>query len=616
MWARGLLLVALVAAGVAALPAEAARVLSVDVEPKPDEGKIELQVALLMDRGEAAVEIEVLAVLSDPNTVPPLRPILSNNPAARSATGQYVAKTTLVQANQERLQRATIVVPLDHLRLAAGLHQIAFQVRILQDGKPIELICTPAQMIKVDKVARVTGRKTVTETVQEVKPQQRIVEVPREVDGKRVMDKAEITVRLPASKQIRREVPEFESGKYAQVFAFAQPGAGETDDPNLADQVAEMEAVPWTPPRTIRISFATNRNLANPAARDASRFGNEIGELRYGSAVVDILVKKTHGEMPPAQEKPRPTPKDSFTVGELTTTTADDFYQAISNTLWETAGSGPTTKNDVVVFVHGFNNSFRFSAVRLAQLVYDTRFEGRPVLFSWPSNGGDSLFDEVAGILSYKTDREDAKQSVDALARVLREIALDTRRPVDATTGKRGDVHIIAHSMGCQLLVDALEKLHTGWVDGERPFKSIILAAPDVDPDDLTRMVQSVRTPTERVTLYFCEADRALQASTNYHSQQSGAVIRPRVGQALCCLPDVENIDANAANTTFIGHSYFVDGSLLLRDLEDIVLRNFLPESRALCPDDKMPEDYRFWKIIDDKTQCADQTAPPVSPSP
>ena len=262
-----------------------------------------------MDRGEAAVEIEVLAVLSDPNTVPPLRPILSNNPAARSATGQYVAKTTLVQANQERLQRATIVVPLDHLRLAAGLHQIAFQVRVLQDGKPIELICTPAQMIKVDKVARVTGRKTVTETVQEVKPQQRIVEVPREVDGKRVMDKAEITVRMPASKQVRREVPEFESGKYAQVFAFAQPGAGETDDPNLADQVAEMEAVPWTPPRTIRISFATNRNIANPAARDASRFGNEVGELRYGSAVVDILVKKTHGEMPPAQEKPRPTPQ-------------------------------------------------------------------------------------------------------------------------------------------------------------------------------------------------------------------------------------------------------------------------------------------------------------------
>ena len=82
---------------VASALTEAARILNVDVEPKLDEGKSEQQVALLLDRGEAAVEIEVLAVLSDPNTVPPLRPILSNNPAARSATGQYVAKTTLVQ---------------------------------------------------------------------------------------------------------------------------------------------------------------------------------------------------------------------------------------------------------------------------------------------------------------------------------------------------------------------------------------------------------------------------------------------------------------------------------------------------------------------------------------
>jgi len=353
----------------------------------------------------------------------------------------------------------------------------------------------------------------------------------------------------------------------------------------------------------------------NPAARNATRFGNELGELTYGSAVVDILVRKTHGEMLPSQEKPRPTPQDSFTVGELTSMSGGDFYQAIGNTLWETAGSGPTTKNDVVLFVHGFNNSFRFSSVRLAQLVYDTHFEGRPVLFSWPANGGDSLLDELAGLLSYKTDREDAKQSVDALAHVLQKIAADTRRPEDATVAQRGDVHIIAHSMGCQLLVDALQKLQGTWTEGQRPFRSIVLAAPDVDPDELLPIVDSIRSPAERVTLYFCETDRALQASSEFYAQQAGAAIRPRVGQALCCLPEVENIDANAANTTFIGHSYFVDGSLVLRDLEDIVLRNFQPESRALCEDSKLPEEYRFWKLIDDKTQCVDPAAPVVSPA-
>lgn len=614
MWVQRLgVLVAIVF--VAALPVEAARIVNVNVEPKLDEGKQQINIELLMDRGEAAVEVEVLAVLFDENTVPALRPILSNNPAARSATGQYVAKTTIIQQNQVRLQKATIDVPLDHLKLAPGLHRIAYQVRILQDGKPIEVVCTAAEMVRVGKAARVTGRRTVTETVKEVQPERRVVAVPKEVDGRRVMEQAEMTVRVPVSKQMRKEVPQFESGEYAQVFALAPPPDVEIDDPNIADQVRDMQPVPWTPPRTIRINFATNRNIVNAAVRDASRFGNEVGALTYGSAVVDILVRKTHGEMPPSQEKPRPTPQDSFTVGELTSMSGDDFYQAISNTLWEAAGSGPTTKNDIVLFVHGFNNSFRFSSVRLAQLVYDTHFEGRPVLFSWPSNGGDGLLNELAGLLSYQTDRDDAKHSVDALAEVLRKIAADTQRREDATATDRGDIHIIAHSMGCQLLVDALQKLHGTWTGGQRPFRSIVLAAPDVDPEELLPIVDSVRSPAERVTLYFCATDRALQASSQFYAQQAGSIIRPRVGQALCCLPDVENVDANAANTTFIGHSYFVDGSLVLRDLEDIVLRNFQPEARALCEDNKLPEDYRFWKLIDDKTQCADPAAPVLPPA-
>ena len=159
-----------------------------------------------------------------------------------------------------------------------------------------------------------------------------------------------------------------------------------------------MQPVPWTPPRTIRINFATNRNIANPTARDATRFGNDVGELSYGTALVDILVKKTHGERPPSQEKPRADAAGQF-YGRSAhqRLTEDDFFRRSATRFGRTSAAEPTTKNDVVVFVHGYNNSFRFSCVRLAQLVYDTRFEGKPVLFSWPANGGDSLIDELSG---------------------------------------------------------------------------------------------------------------------------------------------------------------------------------------------------------------------------
>ena len=93
-------------------------------------------------------------------------------------------------------------------------------------------------------------------------------------------------------------------------------------------------------------------------------------------------------------------------------------------------------------------------------------------------------------------------------------------------------------------------------------------------------------------------------------------MLRQRVGQALCCLPEMENIDANAANTTFIGHSYFVDGSLVLRDLEDIVQRNFQPGDRGCyVRTTSCRRNIAYWKIIDDKTQCATRPAPPIPPS-
>jgi esterase/lipase superfamily enzyme len=602
--------------------AAAGRILNItEIESKLDDHQQLIHVEFLFDPGESAVQLEVLALEFQEGAPRPLKPIESNNPSARAQNGQYVARTTIEQVNQQRVQKITLTVPLDQLKLSEGFHQIAYQVRVLQDGKPVEHVCAPFVNVSVGKVARVTGHRTVTVTLKDVRQERRVVDVTRNVRGREIVEKEELVIRQAVPRRVRQQLPVIQNGEYSEVFAFAPPPEVQIDDPNIKQEVEAMQQVPWTPPRALRISFATTRNVVNPAARDSSRFGTNVGPLTYGTALVDITVKKTHGERPPSQEPVRPTPQDSFKVSQLSSLSEDDFFSAISNTLWQSIEDTGNTKNDVIVFVHGYNNSFRFSCVRFAQLVYDTRFEGRPVLFSWPANGGDTLVDELSGILSYGSDREDAKASVQSLAMILQEIALDARKPENAAA-KRGDIHLIAHSMGCQLLVDALEKLQSAWPAGTRPFKSIILAAPDVDPDDLTRLLLCVRTPAERVTLYYCEADRALWASSQFHAQQTGQAIRQRVGQALCILPEIENVDANKANTTFIGHSYFVDGSLVLRDLEDIVLRDYGPELRVLCPDNKLPEEYAYWKIIDEKTNCetpvtraAATTSPPTAPS-
>lgn len=594
----------------------AARVRNLDVEPKSRQKQHLLNFDLLFDPGETAVELEVLALEFRDGATPPLSPIGSNNPSRRGPDGHYLAKTVIQQKDGQRLQPSKISVLLDDLRLAQGLHQIAYQLRVLQDGKAIEHVCAAKVMVSVGKPPRIVSQRTENVTITEVKPQRQTIEVERTIDGQVRKERQEIVARVPVTRQVRQQVIAYADSAYSDVFAFAPPPEIQVDDPNIAAQIEQTQMVPWTPPRAIPINFATTRNIVKPTARDATRFGNEVGQLSYGTALIDISVSKTHGERPSSQEPVRPTPQESFKVSNVSSLSENDFFQAISNALWQDVGTGPTTKDDVVIFIHGYNNSFRFSCVRFAQLVYDTRFEGKPVLFSWPSNGGDSLVDEIAGIASYGSDQADAKASVESLAQVLRDVAADRRKP-DGAPAKRGDIHLVAHSMGCQLLVDALDKLKPEWPAGSHPFKSIILAAPDVDSEDLTRLVQCVRTPAERVTLYFCQEDRALWASSQYHARQAGGVLRNRLGQALCILPKIENIDANAANTTFIGHSYFVDGSLMLRDLEDIVQRDYAPELRVLCPDNKMPEKYAYWKIIDDKTQCktAATTAVDVLPA-
>ena len=40
---------------------------------------------------------------------------------------------------------------------------------------------------------------------------------------------------------------------------------------------------------------------------------------------------------------------------------------------------------DVLVFIHGFNNSYDEARLRLTQIVADSNFAGVPVLFTWPS---------------------------------------------------------------------------------------------------------------------------------------------------------------------------------------------------------------------------------------
>ena len=96
-------------------------------------------------------------------------------------------------------------------------------------------------------------------------------------------------------------------------------------------------------------------------------------------------------------------------------------------------------QTDVVVYVHGFNNTMAESVYRVAQMHYDLEVPGVAVHYAWPSRGS---------ALGYVYDRDSALFGRDGLEELLQEV----------TKAGAKRVVIVAHSMGGALTMETLRQ--------------------------------------------------------------------------------------------------------------------------------------------------------------
>jgi esterase/lipase superfamily enzyme len=120
-------------------------------------------------------------------------------------------------------------------------------------------------------------------------------------------------------------------------------------------------------------------------------------------------------------------------------------------------------KSNALVFVHGFNTTFRDATCRTAQIFWDLQYSGIPVLFSWPSRG---------------TVLDGAR---DAFIEVLGNLKRAGARRID----------ILAHSMGNLVVLDSLAR-HSH-ADTPLGIAEIFMAAPDIDRDHYKSIAAKVR---------------------------------------------------------------------------------------------------------------------------
>ncbi len=318
----------------------------------------------------------------------------------------------------------------------------------------------------------------------------------------------------------------------------------------------------------VNVYYATDRKRTG-SEQPAEFYGGERGELEYGKTVVSIPKSHRVGELEsPAWWRFELTedPSRHIILREVEPQPRDVFLRSLGLAV-DRSGA-----QEAFVFVHGFNTSFESAARRTAQLAYDVGFDGAPIMYSWPSDGA---------ALRYTSDETDAAWSVPNLEAFLKEVAQEA--------GAR-QIHVVAHSMGSRVLAGALTRI--AYTESDPILGHIIFTAPDIDADIFGRDIAPLLPATAtRATLYASSDDRALIASRKVHGY-------PRAGESgagILVSKYVDTVDASGIDTDLIGHSYFAETELILRDIYSLVIDDLPPEGRKLIR--AVKEMLSYWRL-------------------
>lgn len=105
---------------------------------------------------------------------------------------------------------------------------------------------------------------------------------------------------------------------------------------------------------------------------------------RYMRLDVSIPPNRKAGQIVwPKPNRPADPTSQFVTLSEIHYSDAAAFRADLSRAIAHEKGK----RGEVVLFVHGFNNTFAEGTYRLAQLGHDLGVEGAMVHYSWPSRG-------------------------------------------------------------------------------------------------------------------------------------------------------------------------------------------------------------------------------------
>ena len=256
-------------------------------------------------------------------------------------------------------------------------------------------------------------------------------------------------------------------------------------------------------------------------------------------------------------------------------------------------------RKEVMVYVHGFNNSFEDAVEGLAELWHFMGREIVPIAYTWPAGKG--------GASGYIYDRESGEFTVFHLKQL---IDLLGRTP------EVEKVHLLAHSRGTDVLTSAVRELilyqrGAGEDIAETlRVENLVLLAPDLDMDVVSQRFISEYLGSEvgEVTVYTSQSDRAVGFAERFFGSRGriGTMtlddISDRDRQLLKEVRDIAFVELEG-RTDSTGHGYFHSSPAASSDL--IMTVRFGMEPGAENGRPLTPKNNLFWLIDDENYPAA-----------
>lgn len=182
------------------------------------------------------------------------------------------------------------------------------------------------------------------------------------------------------------------------------------------------------------------------------------------------------------------------------------LQQLLAEAIWSTDERTGAERGDILVYVHGYNNSAAEVIKRHRRLKADLTsigWKGVLVSFDWPSDNKT---------VGYLEDRHDAKRSAMQLVTDLIALLAAKQTPDCAV-----NTHIIAHSMGAYVVREAFDDADDAKLENNCwMISQLCLIAADVSAASLSdghASSASLYRHCSRLTNYFSFADSVLKLS-------------------------------------------------------------------------------------------------------